>query len=219
MICWLWIGAQGVRFHLDKMDLNKFHLATINREHTTQCPSSIAVMSPKFKHWVLHFLTARKNGPGSRLIVVAGLILFFVSGCGAASAVRVAAPTPTTPTPSFVTASPEIALPRLIELERQASIDKNLGLLAQLWAEESQIVDGRGTPTLADNYIWAGRSAILDRYVVAVFPNPPPPLPKLGDFTLHVTADQATVAHGQDRWQFVKRANRWWLAALVYSQP
>jgi len=208
---------------VNKLHVDKFHLDIINLEHSAQRPSSIAVISPKFKHWVLHFLSARQNdpqnGPGSPSIIVIGLVLFFITGCGAASAVRVAAPTPTTPLPSFVTAAPEIALPRLIEWERQASIDKNLGLLAQLWDEESRIVDGRGTPAPDDDYIWIGRAAILDRYVVAVFPNPPPPLAKLGDFTLHVAADRATVTHGQDRWQFVKRANRWWLAALVYSQP
>jgi hypothetical protein len=118
-----------------------------------------------------------------------------------------------------VTAPPAEAFPRLIEAERQASIDRNVGLLAQLWAEESRIIDGRGTRQLEDDYVWAGRAAILDRYVVAVFPNPPPPLALHGALAFQVTGDTATARYRQDRWRFVKRANRWWLSELRYSQP
>ena len=146
--------------------------------------------------------------------------MFFVTGCSTlSSAVVASSPTPTVALPGFVTSPPSVALPRLIEAERQASIDRNLGLLAQLWAEDSRIVDGRGTQQTQDDYIWTGRAALLDRYVVAVFPNPPPPLALHGDLTLQVIGDTAVARHGQDRWQFVKRANRWWLAELRYSQP
>ncbi len=129
------------------------------------------------------------------------------------------APAPALPLPSFVADPPADALPHLIAAERQASIDKNLALLAQLWAEDGRIVDGRGTVDSGDDYIWEGRAAILDRYQVAVFVNPPPALEKLDDVTLQVAGDAATARHGQDRWRFVKRAGRWWLAELRYSQP
>ncbi len=120
---------------------------------------------------------------------------------------------------AFATAPPAKALPQLIIAERQASIGKDLGLLTQLWAEDSRIVDGRGTTATNDDYVWQGRAAVLDRYVVAVFANPPPPLEKLDDLTLQVTGDTATGRNGQDRWRFVRRDGRWWLAELRYSQP
>ncbi|MFN8488194.1 MAG: hypothetical protein U0350_11415 [Caldilineaceae bacterium] len=126
---------------------------------------------------------------------------------------------PAVAAPAFVTAAPELALPQLVEAERQASIDKNLALLTQLWAEDGRIVDGRGTPPTGDDYVWDGRAAILDRYVVAVFANPPPPLHLHGALLLQVTGDTATGRYGQDHWRFVKRANHWWLAELRYSQP
>jgi hypothetical protein len=129
------------------------------------------------------------------------------------------APATALPLPTFVSDPPADALPHLIAAERQASIDKNLALLTQLWAEDSRIVDGRGTVDGGDDYKWEGRAAILDRYKMAVFVNPPPPLEKLHDFTLQVTGDTATARHGQDRWRFVQRAGRWWLAELRYSQP
>jgi hypothetical protein len=108
-------------------------------------------------------------------------------------------------------------LPHLVLLERQASIDKNMALLTQLWAEEGRVVDGRGTVDTADDYVWAGRAAILDRYVAAVFANPPPPLSRLDDFPIEVKGASATAHHGQDHWRFVKRAGRWWLLELRYS--
>lgn len=152
--------------------------------------------------------------------LILGLGLFSLVGC-TSMAVAVVAPavTATAEMPSFATSLPSEALPRLVEAERQASIDRNLGLLAQLWAEDSRIVDGRGTQQPEDDYIWAGRTAILDRYVVAVFPSPPPPLTLHGALSFQVTGDVATARYGQDRWRFVKRANRWWLAELRYSQP
>ena len=96
-----------------------------------------------------------------------------------------------------------------------------LPLLAALWAENSRIVDGRGTAEESDNYIWDGRAAILDRYKLAVFPAPPPPLDPvaLTSATLTVEGSKATLTHQGDRWRFVQDDGRWWLLELVYSQP
>lgn len=168
---------------------------------------------------MLHFLTVGQKG-AARLYIIMAIGVYFMAGCATVSPpVVLPMPTVTVPAPAFVTAPSAVALPQLVEAERQASIDKNLGLLAALWAEDSRIVDGRGTRQTEDDYVWAGRAAVLDRYGVAVFPNPPPPLQLHGDLSLQVKGDTATGQHGQDRWRFVKRGNRWWLAELRYSQP
>jgi hypothetical protein len=112
-------------------------------------------------------------------------------------------------------------LPTLVVAEREASIAGNLPLLASLWAEQGRIVDGRGSAETSDDYVWAGRAAILDRYRLAVFPAPPPPLTltELTNATLTVEGDSATLVNGGDRWRFVLQDGRWWLQELVYSAP
>jgi hypothetical protein len=106
-------------------------------------------------------------------------------------------------------------------MEREASIHGNLPLLATLWAENGRIVDGRGTAEESDNYVWNGRAAILDRYRLAVFPAPPPPLDPtaLTSVTLTVEGSEAMLTNQGDRWRFVQAEGRWWLLELVYSQP
>jgi hypothetical protein len=122
------------------------------------------------------------------------------------------------PTPFAAAADvPARALPALLQAEREAARGSDWALLAHLWAEESRIVDRRSTPDPADDYIWAGRAALLDRYVVAVFPNPPPPLTLPADLPFQVIGDRATLQNGIDRWTFVYQAGRWWLAELVYN--
>jgi hypothetical protein len=112
-------------------------------------------------------------------------------------------------------------LPTLVIAEREASIEGNLPLLATLWAEDGRIVDGRGTSGDSDDYVWAGRAAILDRYRLAVFPAPPPPLTlaELAGATLTAEGDAATLLNGGDRWRFVLRDGRWWLQELTYRVP
>jgi hypothetical protein len=107
----------------------------------------------------------------------------------------------------------------LIAAERTAAHTGDLATLGQLWAADARVVDGRGTPATADDYVWSGRAAILDRYVVAVFPNPPPLAVELDGLALAVEGDEATASHGGDRWRFVWRDGRWWIAELVYSSP
>lgn len=112
-------------------------------------------------------------------------------------------------------------LPTLVIIEREASIEGNLPLLASLWAENGRIVDGRGSATADDDYMWVGRAAILDRYRLAVFPAPPPPLtaPELNEATLTMEDASATLINNGDRWRFVQQDGRWWLQELVYSTP
>lgn len=113
----------------------------------------------------------------------------------------------------------EEAIPFLIAAERAAAGAGDQATLAHLWDEDAQIVDGRGTPAPDDDYVWPGRAAILDRYVLAVFPSPPPPLDGLDGLTMMVEGSEASAMHGGDRWRFIQRDGRWWISELVYSQP
>ncbi len=163
---------------------------------------SIALIASKLKRWVL----------------LGSLSTIFV-GCVTLPTPAAPAIVPTPPAPAFVTTTATIALPRLIAAERQAALDQDLALLAQLWTEASRIVDGRGTAVTNDDYIWAGRAAILDRYRVAVFVNPPPPLTMPANLNIQLDGQTASTRLGQDQWQFVREGERWWLAELHYSQP
>ena len=115
---------------------------------------------------------------------------------------------------------PALIAAALITSEREASIAGDTHLLTKLWATDARIVDGRGTDDPADDYVWQGRDAILDRYVIAVFPAPPPPLdPSLLD-SLDIIVDADGTVHaelGVDRWIFVQQDDRWRLLELRYN--
>jgi hypothetical protein len=155
-------------------------------------------------------------------LIVSCCLALLLAACGHV-AQRPTLPTATAspPPPAFVNEVSAGTLPTLVIAERDASIEGNLPLLASLWAENGRIVDGRGSTADDDDYIWAGRAAILDRYQLAVFPAPPPPLtvPELDDATLTVEGESATLINGGDRWRFVLQDGRWWLQELVYSAP
>jgi hypothetical protein len=110
----------------------------------------------------------------------------------------------------------EEAIPLLIAAERAASRTGDLGLLSQVWAEDARIIDRRGTDNPADDYIWPGRLAILDRYTLAVFPAPPPALTSPPAPTITVQGDVAQAINGVDRWQFRYQDGRWWITELRY---
>jgi hypothetical protein len=150
------------------------------------------------------------------------IAVLLLSGCGTPTHLP-ASPMPTAspPLPAAVSEVTAERLSNLVILEREASITGNLPLLATLWSEDARIVDGRGTPATSDDYVWNGRAAILDRYTLAVFPAPPPPLARsdLAAATLTVADDEATLINGGDRWHFVHQDGRWWLQGLTYSAP
>ena len=150
------------------------------------------------------------------------LLALLLGGCASATQFPTPPlPTASPPPPAFVLETTAATLPTMVVAERDASIQGNLPLLATLWAENGQIVDGRGSVDETDDYRWRGRAAILDRYRVAVFPAPPPSLTlaELADATLTIDGDTATLINGGDRWQFIHQDNRWWLQELVYSAP
>lgn len=160
----------------------------------------------------------RWNRQGRRLPALCFLGGLWLAGCGAPPR-ALPTPAPTAPVPAFVAAPASQSLPALVIAERHAAATGDLDILAQLWAADARIVDGRSTPDPADDYVWAGRAAILDRYRLAVFPNPPPRL-AAGDLqtaTVELAGDQATLIRNGDRWRFVRQAGRWWLLELRYD--
>jgi hypothetical protein len=133
------------------------------------------------------------------------------------------APAPVAPAPpqeAVATLAPEVAgdPAALVAAERAAASARDLTTLAALWAEDAQIVEHRG-PGTDDDYRWLGRDAILDRYVVAVFPNPPPPLDAPADLRPVITGERATLENGVDRWSFERSGGRWWISALEIGRP
>lgn len=109
----------------------------------------------------------------------------------------------------------EIAV-ALILAERNAARARDRVTLAQLWASDGRVIDRRGSNDPGVAYVWQGRDAILDRYLLAVFPAPPPPLSEPLDLVVHLDGDTATATLGNDRWEFIFREGRWWLKELSY---
>lgn len=84
--------------------------------------------------------------------------------------------------PEFVYGDAQTSIPYFISEERLAIQARDLARLESLWAEDAKIIDARGTEDMNDDYVWKGRAAILDRYVLAVFPFPPPIVDPPTDF-------------------------------------
>ncbi len=139
-------------------------------------------------------------------------------------------PLPVTPAPATLSPpppSPTVAatgdgaatLQTLILDERAASVAGDAATLAALWAADAVIVDGRATADPVDDYTWRGRAAILDRYQLAVFPAPPPPLipADLATAVVAVTGAEATVRVGGDHWRMALIDGRWQLLELRYN--
>lgn len=150
-----------------------------------------------------------------------GLALLALAACSAAQPVT-PTPTPHSPPPSPTSPAAGDAatvLRNLILAERNAAITGDAAALAALWAADAVIVDGRGTPDPADDYAWRGRTAILDRYRLAVFPAPPPPLAPTDLAAADVTVSGATaiVRYGGDTWRMMQVDGRWLLTELRYN--
>ena len=133
-----------------------------------------------------------------------------------------AARTPT-PTP----ANDEEAILQLLRAESEGVVQQDMERLAEIWAEDATVTDAKHTPDdPGDDAEWRGIDAILDRYVVLVFPGNPQ-YAEPADVTIVVDGDTATatsttrigdeVSPGGDRWTFVRRDGRWYILGLVYN--
>lgn len=159
---------------------------------------------------------------------IAALLLIAACGGGPVAPPRpqptVAAPASTrTPQP----ATDAEAIRSLIRLEGEGVVNEDLAGLMGLWAEDAVITDARHTPDDAsDDARWKGRDAIRERYVVLVFPGAPSSA-GAREIELAIDGDLATaasttvigdeVAPRGDRWSFVRRDGRWWIAGLTYN--
>lgn len=139
-----------------------------------------------------------------------------LAGCTRTAPPALPTPTPAAALPAFAMLPAAEALPALVLAERTAAGARDLETLRQLWAEDAQIIDRRGTPDPADDYVWRGRAAILDRYVLAVFPAPPPPFDGPPNLAALIDGNLATAVLGNDAWKFTFHDGRWWLQELAY---
>ncbi len=142
------------------------------------------------------------------------LALLLLAAC-APEPLRTPPLTPAAVVPAAASAENPAAL---VEAERNAAATRDLSTLAALWAEDAQIVEWRGADA-DDAYRWQGREAILDRYRVAVFPAPPPPLDAPLGLAADVEGDAASLVNGVDTWQFAQRDGRWWITSLTIAAP
>lgn len=122
---------------------------------------------------------------------------------------------------------PEDALRELLDAEAAAVVAQDIDRLLDLWAVDAVVVDAKHTPAdPTDDARWEGIDAIRDRYVTLVFPgaaitasHPIVAMTIVGDTatvttTTHIGAEMAPAG---DRWTFMRRAGRWWIASLTYN--
>ena len=106
-------------------------------------------------------------------------------------------------------------------------VRQDMTLLAELWAEDATVTDAKHTPDIADDdAVWRGIDAILDRYVVLVFPGNPQ-FAEPVDIEIVVEGDRATarsttqigdeVSPAGDLWTFSRCGERWCIQSLTYN--
>ncbi len=146
-------------------------------------------------------------------LLVTGWLL---AACGAPAPLRPVEPQATAaPSAQTLAAIATDDPAALVLAERNGAASLDLDGLATLWDVGGRLVEARGAPGPGDDYTWQGREAILDRYVVAVFPNPPPAPAAAPSLHAIIDGDSATLQYGVDAWQFVRRHGRWWITELI----
>lgn len=121
----------------------------------------------------------------------------------------------------------EAAVRKLLQDEATAVVSKDIARLSELWAEEGIVIDARHTAdNQADDATWRGRDAILDRYMVLVFPGNPQ-FAEPADIAIDISGDAAKaisttqigdeVSPAGDRWEFRYDEGRWWITSLTYN--
>ncbi|NUQ38909.1 MAG: DUF4440 domain-containing protein [Caldilineales bacterium] len=123
--------------------------------------------------------------------------------------------------------SDEEAILQLLQAESEGVVQQDMARLTAIWAEEAVVVDAKHTPDdPGDDAVWRGIDAILDRYVVLVFPGNPQSAGKI-DVSLEIAGEEATarsttqigeeLSPGGDRWTFRRRDGRWQITSLTYN--
>lgn len=169
-------------------------------------------------------MIVRKQRQGIILLLLIGWIL---TGCRSRPASQHSPASDSSQAATLNPASDEEAIRSLLLAESKSMVAQDIESLAGLWAEDAVVRDAKHTPeNEEDDAVWRGIDAILDRYVVLVFPgNPQFAEPQV--VSLQIQGDEATVvstthigaevAPQGDRWTFVKRDGRWWIASLTYN--
>jgi len=160
---------------------------------------------------------------------VALAFLALVTACGRVTTSPLPTTIPVTPvrTSTPVPSTDEEAILQLLQAEAEGVVQGDIVRLMDLWAEEGVVTDARHTPDDAsDDLIWQGRDAIRQRYVNLVFPgnptvagHPEAQLVIKGDLAVvtTTTAIGPERAVAGDRWTFIRRDGRWWIANLTYN--
>lgn len=124
-------------------------------------------------------------------------------------------------------AGDEAALRQLLQAEADAVVHQDIERLASLWAEDGFVVDARHTSdNEADDAVWRGIDAVLDRYMVVVFPGNPQ-FAEPADIGIEIAGDTASassttrigneISPAGDRWEFRHAGGRWWIVSLKYN--
>ncbi len=153
------------------------------------------------------------------------LSLLLLSACRPGSVLSPSSQMERTPTP--VPANAEQAIRQLVQAESDGVIGQDMTLLAEIWAEDARVTDAKHTPDVSDDdAVWNGVDAILDRYVVLVFPGNPQTAGPI-DVEITVDGDHATarsttrigneVSPGGDLWTFSRCGERWCIQSLTYN--
>ena len=162
-----------------------------------------------------------------RFVVLA--LAIFLASCNGAPATRqpeVAASRPVNASaPAII--SDEEAVRQLVMAESEAVLQQDMERLADLWLEDAWVRDAKHTPDdESDDAVWRGLDAVLDRYVVLVFPgNPQFAAPEILEVSIQgdVAVVRSTTRIGDevspagDRWELEKRDGRWRLRSLTYN--
>lgn len=131
------------------------------------------------------------------------------------------------PTTAPAPVSDEEAIATVLLAESQGVLQQDMGLLASLWLDDAMVTDARHTPDdPGDDAVWNGIDAVMDRYVVLVFPgNPQVAAPQI--LSLELLGDEAVVrstthigdevSFQGDEWRLRKVDGRWAIAALTYN--
>ncbi|NOZ70451.1 MAG: nuclear transport factor 2 family protein, partial [Chloroflexi bacterium] len=106
----------------------------------------------------------------SIILLLAGLLM----GCGTTPERQSSPDAREGRTPTPIPASDEQAIKGLLQAESEGVVAQDINRLAELWAEDAVVRDAKHTPgNEDDDAVWRGIDAILDRYVVLVFPGNP----------------------------------------------